>query len=75
MENNFEKVIKNDYNADQIQVLDSLSGIRAKLGMYIGGTDNDAVHHIIKEIISNSIDEYLAGYGKTIRIVVNKKNN
>lgn len=75
MENNFEKIIKNDYNADQIQVLDHLSGIRAKLGMYIGGTDNDAVHHIIKEILSNSIDEYLAGYGKTIRIIVNKKNN
>lgn len=64
-----------DYTAAQIESLEPLEGIRKKLGMYIGGTDNDAVHHIIKEIISNSIDEYLAGYGRLIRIIVDEKTN
>lgn len=55
-----------NYTDKNIQTLAPLEGIRKKLGMYIGGSDNAAVHHVVKEIISNSIDEYLAGYGKQI---------
>ena len=55
-----------NYTDKNIETLAPLEGIRKKMGMYIGSTDNEAVHHIVKEIISNSIDEYLAGYGKEI---------
>ena len=50
------------YNEDSIQTLKPLEAIRLKLGMYVGSADNQAVHHIIKEILSNSIDEFLAGF-------------
>lgn len=62
------------YNEDSIQTLKPLEAIRLKLGMYVGSADNQAVHHIIKEILSNSIDEFLAGYGKKITIKI-KENN
>lgn len=63
------------YNEKSIQTLKPLEAIRLKLGMYVGSADNQAVHHIIKEIISNSIDEFMAGYGKKIRITVFENNS
>lgn len=63
------------YNEKSIQTLKPLEAIRLKLGMYVGSADNQAVHHIIKEIISNSIDEFMAGYGKKIVISVSGDNS
>lgn len=63
------------YNENSIQTLKPLEAIRLKLGMYVGSADNQAVHHIIKEIISNSIDEFMAGYGKEIHINVYENNS
>ena len=63
------------YNEDSIQTLKPLEAIRLKLGMYVGSADNQAVHHIIKEILSNSIDEFLAGYGKKITVKIKDNNS
>ena len=52
-----------------------LEAIRRRLGMYISGNDNEAAHHVVKEIISNSIDEYINGFGNKIEIIVNEKEN
>lgn len=64
-----------NYTDKNIQTLTPLEGIRKKLPMYVGGIDNDAVHHVIKEIISNSIDEYLAGYGSKITVILHSDNS
>lgn len=64
-----------EYNKDSIQTLEPLEAIRTKLGMYVGSADNQAVHHIVKEIVSNSIDEFMAGYGKEIEIYISEENN
>ena len=66
---------KKIYNDESIQTLKPLEAIRTKLGMYVGSADNKAVHHIIKELISNSVDEFLGGYGKEIEIVLDEKTN
>lgn len=63
------------YDDGSIKTMRPLEAIRKRLGMYISGNDNDAVHHVIKEIISNSIDEYLAGHGNLIEVEVNEKEN
>lgn len=68
-------MLMNNYTDDSIKVLEGLTGIREKLPMYIGSNTNEAVHHVIKEIITNSIDEHLAGYGNHIDITVNEENN
>lgn len=64
-----------EYNNESIQTLKPLEAIRTKLGMYVGSADNKAVHHIIKELISNSIDEFLGGYGKEIEITLDEETN
>ncbi len=63
------------YTAKDITVLDGIEGIRQRPGMYIGGTDEDAVKHCVLEIISNSVDEALNGYGNIIDIAINTKKN
>ena len=57
-----------DYDASQIQVLEGLEPVRKRPGMYIGSTGYDGVHHLIKEIADNSIDEAIAGFAKTVKI-------
>ena len=61
---------KQQYNAEQIQVLEGLEPVRKRPGMYIGGTGSDGLHHLIWEIVNNSIDEALAGEATRVDVVL-----
>ncbi len=64
-----------NYTAKDIEVLDSIEGIRKRPSMYIGSVDEQGFHHLIFEVIDNSIDEALAGYCNEIRVIINEDNS
>ncbi len=75
MEDNFEGLNNSEYGADQIQILEGLEAVRKRPGMYIGSTSLRGLHHLVYEIVDNSVDEALAGFCTEIHVTVNQDNS
>jgi len=60
----------NGYDGQNIQILEGLEAVRVRPGMYIGATDQRGLHHLIYEVVDNSVDEVMAGYADTVRVVI-----
>jgi DNA gyrase subunit B len=63
-----------EYGAEQIQILEGLEAVRKRPGMYIGSTGRDGLHHLVYEVVDNSVDEFVAGFGKNIYVSILEDN-
>lgn len=70
-----ETKVEQEYGADQIQILEGLEAVRKRPGMYIGTTSSRGLHHLVYEIVDNSVDEALAGYCTEINVFINPENS
>ncbi len=68
-------VLESSYNSDKIQVLEGLESVRKNPGMYIGSTDVRGLHHLVYEVVDNSVDEALAGYCTTVQVIIHKNGS
>ena len=61
----------NGYSAESIKVLKGLEAVKLRPSMYVGSTDFRGLHHLVKELLDNSVDEFLAGHCKKIKLIIN----
>ena len=69
-ESNTQNVEEDNYGADQIQILKGLTAVRFRPAMYIGSTSIDGLHHLVYEVVDNSVDEALAGFCTNIEVIL-----
>ena len=67
--------VNSEYGADQIQILEGLEAVRKRPGMYIGSTSVRGLHHLVYEIVDNSVDEVLAGHCNEIQVTIQEDNS